>query len=400
LNVPRPLYLQLIGMMFLEYFGLGAWIVSLARYLSAHPDSGGLGFDPRDVGLAYATLPVAGMLTPLLIAPLADRYFAAQKMLAVLQFLMAGLLVAIAFYCEKAGPGDPWVLAGLMQLYAFALMPTLTLTNVLALKNLPRPGEQFGRVRLFGTFGWIVAGFAVSGFLNPVSAQPFWLAAATALLTGLYALTLPHTPPQPGVKKSFGREAISLFRQPAFAAFAIATILGNMMNQFYVLFAARFLSERGIPRPEAVMTIGQWCEMLCMAIIPFAVRLLGLKAVMAAGLLGWVLRNATLAYGPDTLLVGLALPLHGFCYVYFSLVGTLVVDREAPPEGRASAQALVTFLGSGPAVLVGNFLAGRVAAAETVNGAIYWPYVWAVPLLGCCVAAALFLAIFPNSRKQ
>src|SRR5262245_8328384 len=91
-------------MMFLQYFGLGAWVVPFARYLAEDPAEGGLGLAPPDVGLLYAALPLAGMTAPLLAASLADRFFAAEKLLGVLQFGMAALLLVAARACHA--PGD------------------------------------------------------------------------------------------------------------------------------------------------------------------------------------------------------------------------------------------------------------------------------------------------------
>lgn len=388
---------RLMGMMFLQYFGIGAWIVPLARYLRTAPPAG-LGFDDADVGLVYSSWPIGGMIAPLLVAPLADRFFAAEKLLGALHLYMAGMLAAAGLWCRQAGADAAagplfWVMLG----YAFGLLPSLTLTNVIALRNVPdRAG--FPRVRLVGTLGWIVAGYAITWAIDPVSPQPFFLAAGTSLLLAAFSFALPHTPPA-GVGRSakdvFGVAALGLFRDRAFVAFAAAAVLGNMMNQFYVLYANRLLADRGVARPEAVLTLGQWCEIGCMLAAGAAVRRAGLRWVLFAGLAGWVTRNWVLAYAGDELLVAVALPLHGFSYVFFSIVGAMFVDREAPPHLRASAQALVTFLSSGPAVLAGNWVAGRVGRHWTgPDGAVHWPMVWLVPAAGCGLAAAVFLLLF------
>jgi nucleoside transporter len=351
-----------------------------------------LGLAPGDAGFLYATLPIAGMTAPLLAASLADRFFAAEKMLGVLQFGMGGFLLAAAHACDLTGDVRGPLFAALLG-YAVLLMPSLTLTTVLALRNLENPAQSFGRVRLVGTFGWIVAGGIVSWFLNPVSPAPLVLAAATAFVLGGLAFFLPYTPPQGSGRRIadlLGFSALAMFRDRAFVAFAVAALIGNMMNQFYTLFAARHVALLGVPHPEAVLTIGQWVEMGCMAAAPYLVRRYGLRPVMVAGLLSWVVRNAVFAWGTPGLIVGLALPLHGSSYVLFTIVGTLFVDREAPPHLRGGAQALVTFLTSGPAVLAGYAVAGATAERYGTD----WSHVWAVPAAGCAVAAAVFAIFF------
>jgi nucleoside transporter len=388
-------------MMFLQYFGMGAVVVPLARYLAAAPDAGGLGFAPADVGLMYASMPIAGMLAPLLVGPLADRYFAAEKLLGVLQLLTAGFLAAAAWYGR--GGAAPGPLFALLLGYAFAFVPTLTLTTVIALRNLATPAETFGRVRLVGTFGWVVSGFAVDGLLDPVSPGPLFLAAGSATVLGGAAFFLPHTPPRRHGRtaaQAIGLPALRMFADRAFVGFALAALLVGMMNQFYTLFAARFLAETGVARPEAVLTLGQWCEMGCMAVVPWLVRWFGLKPVMLAGLAGWAARAALLAWGPVPLKVWVGVPLHGFGYVLFSIVAALFVDREAPPHLRAGAQSLVTFLGSGPAVLAGNWLAGVVGGAYQTPAGTDWPAVWFVPTLGCGLAMLVFVLLFREPKGE
>lgn len=379
--------------MFLQYFGLGAWIVPFGRFLAADPAGGGLGLSPSEVGLFHAPLPLAGMFAPFVVARLADRHFAAEKLLCGIQIGMAGLLAAAVLACGNPPGSVRFPLLAAMSGYALLLMPSLTLTTVIALRNLENPAQSFGRVRLVGTFGWVVAGGVVSLALDPVSADPLALAAGTAAALALLCLTLPHTPPT-GHSRRFA-DAVGLPKAPFFAgrgflAFAAASLLGNMLNQFYTLFAARHLADIRVPHVEATMTVGQWVEMAAMAASPFLVRRFGLKRVMLSGLLGWVVRNAVLAWGSQPWILAVALPLHGTSYVFFVIVGTLFVDREAPPDLRAGAQALVTFLTSGPAVLAGYAIAG--ATAERWDGD--WSAIWAVPTIGCAVGAAVFAIFF------
>jgi nucleoside transporter len=404
-------------MMFLQYFGMGAWVVPLSRYLAAPPADGGLGFGPEYVGLIYATMPIAGMLSPLVIGPLADRYFAAEKLLGVFELASAALLLGAGcwstalgdVYARKAAAGiatdsmDDLARVGplfaLMLGYAFVFMPTLPLATVIALRNLDRPAETFGRVRLVGTFGWIVSGYVISLFLDPVSPQPLFLAAGTAAALGVAAFFLPHTPPKGRgrpIGDIIGLPALKMFADRAFVAFAAAALLVNMVNQFYTLFTTRFLHESGVGKPESVMTLAQWFEMGCMAVFPWLVRRFGLKTVMLAGLIGWGVRTAAFMTGSVPLMIAVAVPLHGVGYVLFTIVAAIFVDREAPPHLRAGAQSLVAFLGSGPAALAGNWLGGRIGDAYRSD----WPMIWLVPSLGCGLAALVFLALFREPRIE
>jgi MFS family permease len=131
-----------------------------------------------------------------------------------------------------------------------------------------------------------------------------------------------------------------------------------------------------------------------MAATPWLLRRFGFKYVMMFGLGGFVLRNALLCSGSTPWVVAVGLPMHGWSYAFYGMVGAHFVDREAPPHLRAGAQALVTFLANGPAVLIGNVIAGRVVEAHRMEGITNWESVWFVPLVGYVFAIAIFIVLF------
>lgn len=404
---------RLAAMMFLQYFGLSAMIVPLTRYLQTAPAHGGLGFAPTQVGLIYATFAVGAILAPLLVGLLADRWFAAEKVIAAAHAAMALLMGAAGWWCDRfdgtsTDPSAALVpLFALMLGYAIGTQITLTLTVVISFRNLPPGDGAFWYVRLTGTFGWIVAGVVAGWALNPISPQPLYLAAGTSIVLAAFALVLPHTPPKGygrPVSEVIGLPALKMFRDRPFVVFAVVLLVCNMMNQFYGLFVPPYLKDLGVEvdlgawgrlAPEVIMTVAQFCEIGCMAATPYLLRKFGLKRLMVLGLVGLVARNTLLWAANVPGIVAGALPLHGWGYAFYGLLGSYFVDREAPPHLRAGAQSLVTFLGSGPAVLVGNFLASNtVEVNRTAAGATDWPAVWVVPLIGYVVALVVFVALF------
>lgn len=406
---------QLAGMMFLQYFGLGAWVVPLTRYLQAPTAEGGLGFDPFQVALVYSTFAFGALAAPLLVGPLADRWFAVERVLAVTHAGMAVLMTLAAWACISplTGPEATLTLLFVSLLgYAIGCQITLTLTNVISFRNLEDRAGTFWYVRLTGTLGWIVSGFVVGWLLEPVSVQPLGVAAVASGMLALLAPGLPHTPPKGygrPIREVLGLPAVQLFTQRSLVVFAVVLFVGGAMNQFYTVFTSRYLADLGVQAdlgrwgrwtPELIMTLAQWCEMGCMAVTPWLLHRLGLKRVMLLGLAGWLLRNALLYSGWRAGIVAIALPMHGWSYAFYTLVGMHYVDRQAPPHLRAGAQALVTFLAHGPAILAGNLLAGMIVAAHRHELWTDWEAIWRWPLLAYLAILLLFAALFREGQAS
>jgi nucleoside transporter len=399
-------------MMFVQYFGLGAWVVPLTRYLQTPESAGGLGFAPVQVAWIYSTFAFGAMVAPWLVGPLADRWFAVEWVLAATHAVMALLMGGAGVVTQWGAANSAWTFWGLfVSLFGYAIgcQITLTLTNVISFRNLDDRQGMFWYVRLTGTFGWIVSGWVIGGWLEPVSVQPLWVAAAASLGMVALAPLLPPTPPKGygrPIREVLGLPAVQLLRQRAFVVFAGVLWVGAAMNQFYTVFVSHYLVDLGVGsaesgewaswNPEVIMTLAQWCEMGCMAATPWLLRQWPIKWVMLLGLGGWVVRNGLLYSGWLVGIVGVAVPMHGWSYAFFTLVGMHLVDRIAPPHLRASSQALVTFLAHGPALLCGNLLAGLVVGWYRQQEWTDWPRVWCWPLVAYGVICALFVVLFPR----
>ena len=407
-------------MMFLQYFGLSAMIVPLTRYLQTPPATGGLGFAPTQVGYIYMTFAIGAVVAPMVVGLLADRLFAAEKVISGSHTIMAALMGAAGWWCDTydgagADPADAvGPLFALVLGYAIGTQITLTLTNVISFRNLADGAGVFWYVRLTGTFGWIIAGVVVGWGLNPISPQPLYVAAVTSAVLAVFAFALPHTPPKGHgrpIREVIGLPAIQMFRDRSFVVFAGVLFLCNTMNQFYSLFVSPYLHSLGVQldlgrwgvlAPEVIMTLAQWCEIGCMASTPWLLRRFGLKRLMILGLAGLVLRNALLYSANVPGIVAIGLPMHGWGYAFYGMLGAYFVDREAPRHLRAGAQSLVTFFGSGPAVMAGNILAGQTVRLNRVGATTDWPVVWLVPLAGYVLAFIVFVMLFkePPEKKE
>src|SRR5262245_21416678 len=89
---------RLAVMMFLQYAALGAWAVTLPTLLMAQPHEGGLCLSGQQVGLIFATYAIAAIGSPFVVGLLADRFFAAQRLFAVLHLTSALILLVCCVF--------------------------------------------------------------------------------------------------------------------------------------------------------------------------------------------------------------------------------------------------------------------------------------------------------------
>jgi nucleoside transporter len=394
---------RLSGMMFLEYFIWGAWYVTLGTWLS-----GSLHFTGQQIALAAGTTSVGAILAPFFVGLIADRLFATQKVLAFLHLLGGVLLFAATL---QSSFGFFYVL---VLLYCLCFMPTLALTNSLAFRQMQDPKEEFGAIRVLGSGGWIVAGLLIGTLRLEATSMPMRLAALSSLVMGVYCLTLPSTPPlgsssdRFSVGSIFPKEALALLKERSMMIFVIASFFICIPLQFYYAFTNLFLNQVGVQNAAGKMTGGQMSELLCMVLIPWFFRRLGVKYMLVAGMSAWVLRYLLFAFGgvPDGMwMLWGGILLHGICYDFFFVTGQIYIDQKADPGLRAAAQGLITFITYGLGMFVGSWLSGFVVGHYTLaqaQGTVTydWRSIWLFSAIVSGLVLVFFLIAFSEKESK
>ena len=352
-------------MMFLQFFAWGAWFTTLGAAL----DTSGLA---KFIGDAYAAAPIAAIIAPLFLGLIADRFFNSERVMGALMILGGLILIPVPILAgggEENGSTITWLILGHLACY----MPTLGLGNTIAFTHIPSQ-NQFPKIRVWGTIGWIVAGLAV-GFLGwSNSLNIFWLGIVSSIALGVFCFLLPPTPPpmkdKPlDLRSLFMVDAFKLLADRNFFVFAICSTLICVPLAYYYGQTSTFLNQTGFAESAATMSIGQMSEIFFMMLIPFFFRKLGLKVMILVGMACWVLRYLLFAMGaPDqvTWMLLLAVAVHGICYDFFFVTGFMYTDQKAPEAIRGQAQGLLVFLTQG----VGMFFGYKIMAAGVVLGVI------------------------------
>lgn len=392
---------KLSVMMFLQYFVYGAWYVTAGTYLTET-----LKFSGSRVGLAYGSMGIAAMISPFFVGMVADRFFSSER-------VMAGLLIvgaALLYYVSTITTFTSFY--PLLIIYALTFMPTLALANSISFDHIEDPARDFPKIRVLGTIGWIVAGVLVGWLGIEASAIPMRIAAGASLLYGLFALTLPHTPPHAAgqplrVRDILGLDALSLFKDKSFTVFVVGSFLLVIPLQFYYTFTNAFLNESGMTAAATKMTLGQASELGFMLLLPWFLTRLGIKRIMLLGMAAWAVRYAFFAYGntgPNLWMLYAGILVHGICYDFFFVSGQIYVDQQASLKIRAAAQGLIAFVTLGIGNVIGSWLSGVVVQAYQItgaNGAIThdWRSIWMIPAIGSAVIFLIFLAWFRPSTE-
>ncbi len=391
--------IQLSAMMFLEFFIWGAWYVTMGTYLDKVLHADGV-----QVGAAYSAMAIATIISPFFVGMIADRFFAAQKVLAVLHLAGAALL----FYLTTID--NPSSFYWVLLLYSLLYAPTLALANSVAFRQMKDPSKEFPSIRVLGTIGWIATGWLIDKVFHISTDQlafTFKMAAAASLLLGLLSFFLPDTPPKAkGAKTSFaqilGVDAFVLFKDRSFLVFFIASILICIPLSFYYSFTNLFLTEAGMKNVTSNMTLGQFSEAAFILLIPFFFRRLGVKWMIALGMIAWAVRFLFFSYGDaqaNLWMLFAGIILHGVCFDFFFVTGQIYTDSKAGQKIQSSAQGMITMATYGIGMWIGTLLSGYVKDYYTAESVVNWKSIWMVPAGIAVVVLVLFTLFFTDNRK-
>jgi len=385
--MPGRLFLRLSILMFMQYFVWGSWYVTAGTYLLFT-----LEFSGREVGLVYGSSSIAAICSPFIIGLIADRYFAVERVLMVLQILGA---VMLWFLSELK---DFTLFYPAIIVYMLIFIPSFSLTNAICFQSLDDAKTQFPKIRVWGTVAWIVAGVLVSLLQVEYNSTPLKLASVTSFLLAMYSYTLPRTQPPASRYKSlrsllFSDGVKSLLKDKGFRILILCLALICIPGAYYYSFVNPFLNDMGVKNAAGKMAVGQFTEILLMLALPILFRHFRLKWIIAAGLFCWGFRYLILSIAvPHNVewLYMIAIALHGPAYVLALLTAQILIDVKVPSELRSTAQGFFSLLTLGLGAFVGAYIAGETITLFTDNMHVKdWNTIWMIPaILGLLVTIA------------
>lgn len=408
--------LRLVIMNFLQYAIWGAYLTSMGSYLV------GVGLATH-IGIFYAMQGIVSLFMPAVIGIVADRWIPAQRLLGFCHLLAALFMAAAGGYAMTSGNGVQFGL--LFTLYALSVafyMPTIALSNSVAYCVLEGAGldtvKAFPPIRVWGTVGFICSMLLCDAAGFQTTYMQFLQCAVLGLVLGFYALTLPACPvSRDGDRKSLvealGLRAFTLFKQKRMALFFIFSMLLGISLQITNGFANPFITSfRDIPEyastfganhANALISLSQVSETLCILLIPFFLKRFGIKNVMLMAMLAWVLRFGLFGLGNPgggVWMFILSMIVYGVAFDFFNISGSLFVNKETDVTIRSSAQGLFMIMTNGIGATIGTLGAQAVvnrlvysqqSAAAQVAG---WSQSWLIFAGYALVVALIFALVF------
>lgn len=396
--------LNLGGMMLMQYMLFAVWWVPLAAYLA------NLNMSGIQKSLILSSMAIGSMASPI-IGMLADRYFASEKVLAVLNLLTAVLL----FF--SANIVDPNILMVVIILAMICYMPSWSLTSSIAMVHTS--AEQFPRIRVFGSIGWVASGLfslvAVSVFKVRIfdgSVIPLYCGAVTSLIAALLNLFLPATPPlAKGQKASlvdiFGLRAFSMLKDRNFRVFMILSFLSIIPFSLYHIFGSEFLQTQNFQLITFTMNFGQVVEIFFMIIATTVILKIGIKWALVVGLIAMLVRYMSFYLGvvvDQSMMLILGILVHGIIFGLFYVGGQVYTDRKAPKEIKAQAQGFLAFVVWGVGLFFGILFNGWLIEyfCSDLNGKMVcrWDIIFAITTILSIIVLLSFLLFFKEEKND
>lgn len=415
--------LRLILMNFLEFAVWGAYLTSMGSFLAES------GFGPQ-IWLFFATQGFVSIFMPALMGIIADKWIPAQKVLSLCQGLAGASMLAAGLYAMGAGAEIQFgVFYALYTISVAFFMPTIAIANSVAYNALEKAGKDpvkdFPPIRVFGTVGFICSMLFVNFMRGADGVQfqhtynQFIVSGALSLVLCIYALSLPDCPCKPKTAEvqsfadSTGLSAFRLFKNGQFAIFFIFSMLlgaalqitNGYANTFITSFADNpdFADTWGANNANALISLSQISETLCILLIPFFMKRFGIKRVMLIAMFAWVFRFAFFGLGNPgggVWLFVLSCIVYGMAFDFFNISGSLFVNEHVDKEMRSSAQGLFMLMTNGLGASIGTWVAGIVVNHFVYNAAApSWSTAWYIFAAYALVVAILFMIVFKDPDK-
>lgn len=417
---------RLIVMNFLQFAVWGAYLTCIGNFLGRI----GLG---EYISWFYVAQGVVSIFMPSIMGAIADKFVQPQRLLGISHLLSAVFMLATAIMGMQGVGVSIWTIFLPYCASVAFYMPTIALSNTVAFSALECYGydtvKDFPPIRVFGTVGFIAAmwfvNFVKIGLTETAqfTYMQLVISGVLGIVLGVYCFSLPQCLIDSSAKNGkktlvqrLGLDAFVLFKQRKMLVFFIFSMLLGVSLQITNGFATPYINHFAAvgeswfaQNPTLLISVSQICEALCLLLIPFCLKRLGIKKVMLIAMFGWVARFGFFGIGSTESVLGilflfLSCVVYGVAFDFFNVSGALFVEQEASKPMQASAQGLFMLMTNGIGASVGTWIAGMIVNyyCSWEQGFLLgnWEMVWFIFTFYALIVALLFALLFKYKHER
>lgn len=360
---------RLCIMYFLHTVAMGAVIPIFSLYFRNEA-----GLSGSQTGIVLAMAAVSAFISPLVWAVIVDRLISAERLLA-LSHAAGAVLVWSLSHAEGFYP----LLFGYLG-YMIFMGSTMPLLNTVVFGHLQERGKgEYGRIRVFGTLGWIMVAWFFSFFwLRAVDSAAFVdalrVSAAASVVMSLWSFSIPRRRHlhSGSITRLIPKEAIRVVLRPEVLAVIFAMLLMVVMDRFYIYGGSPLLASLGVNSSSImpIMSLGQIPELFALFYLDRLILRWGYRRVILFGLMFQVFRFTVflVAGWLPLALIAVGFSVHGFTYAFGPALCSMYVDTHCEPHNRGGVHQILQLLSFGIGNVIGNISAGMLADVGELRG--------------------------------
>ena len=325
------------------------------------------GFSPRQIGITLALSTIGMLVSPAVMAWLADREVDTRKILRFIFVATAGALVGVHFAERASLVTTGWAV------YSILFIPVLPLLDGYYFNHERAHGDGRGGadgsyqfVRVWGTIGFMVPAIAVYFIIDRTGsiADALWCGVAWCGLSFASTFLLAPSTVAGGVRRgSPTLRALRVLVSKRTLPMCIGLFFVYVSaSAYYPVVSVFFNDEIGIPAKwiSPLMALGVAIEIAYIFGLGPIRKLLRIRGIMIFGLTTMSLRLAMLAFFPTVTTSVLIQLFHGLEILAMFVVPVIYLDRVAGDGFRNSIQGAWAILVNVPTRVIGFVLAGEI----------------------------------------
>jgi len=350
-NAPEPVPYWRLSAFYFSFFGLlGALFPYWSLYLKS------LGFSAADIGLLLALPMVTKIVAPNLWGWLAD-HTGKRLMIIRLGALLSCVCFAGIFISQQF-----WVVAFVMVGYSFFWNAVLPQQEVVTTSFLRETPENYSRVRLWGSIGFIIFVLGSGAWFDQHSIDGLPII-GFLLLAAIFITSLVVPSPRHQHHQLPSQRFLQVLTQPVVVAFFVAGMLMQLSHGIYYSFFSLYMESQHYSRGMigVLWSVGVVAEVALFMVMHRLLPRFGVRGIMAACLLLATIRWLLIGYFPQyLLLLVIAQSFHAFTFGAYHAAGIDCIRRLFEPGNQGKAQALYSAFCLGLGGAIGSWLGGVV----------------------------------------